>query len=371
MHKGTIPAVLACFLIAAAPSGEDELTRAIKSAAGAGNREEASRQCTRFIKQYPASPRLSELLAVCGDQERNMAAALNHYRTLVRSYPRSAQRAYAQLRICEIHFLNASWRNLQTEADRGLSLFDGREQADAFRFYQALATLQAGSLERAETNSQRIIEARHDPAVITRALLLLAGVHKKNAGFSRTYLTTLRDIVLGFPNSAISPTALYLMAEFYERRGDTDRAWSAYGDLIARYPRSPEAALARPHHQELSARNPSRVAYLPTKEIIDSTDTIDIQPDRPDDGGTPGAFYAVSVGPVRSAARLAEIRRLIGPLGASSTVKTIDGYTLLVGREPDADTALALRIRLAEEYGINGTIVRITVDGNRTYLYGE
>ena len=52
-------------------------------------------------------------------------------------------------------------------------------------------------------------------------------------------------------------------------------------------------------------------------------------------------------------------------------VRLKNGYALYVGKRPDEEAAMKLKMRLAEEYGINGRIVRISGDGQRSYIYGE
>jgi hypothetical protein len=48
-----------------------------------------------------------------------------------------------------------------------------------------------------------------------------------------------------------------------------------------------------------------------------------------------------------------------------------NGYAVYVGRCPDEDSVLKVKIRLAEEYGINARIVRISIDEKNSYIYGD
>jgi len=42
-----------------------------------------------------------------------------------------------------------------------------------------------------------------------------------------------------------------------------------------------------------------------------------------------------------------------------------------VGNGVTREDALKLRVRLAEEHGINGRILRISRKGSRTFMYGD
>ena len=77
------------------------------------------------------------------------------------------------------------------------------------------------------------------------------------------------------------------------------------------------------------------------------------------------------MGPLASSRKAAELKGLLKDFDFIKTVKLKNGYALYVGRGPDEESALKLKIRLAEEYGINGRIVRISGDGERSYIYGE
>ena len=72
-----------------------------------------------------------------------------------------------------------------------------------------------------------------------------------------------------------------------------------------------------------------------------------------------------------SSRKAAELKGLLKEFDFLRTVKLRDGFALYVGRGPDEESALKLKVRLAEEYGINGRIVRISGDGDRSYIYGE
>jgi tol-pal system protein YbgF len=59
------------------------------------------------------------------------------------------------------------------------------------------------------------------------------------------------QLVKGYPNSSRAPSALYKLGRLAEQRGDRAAARQFYSRVIAGYPRSPEADLARQNQQRL------------------------------------------------------------------------------------------------------------------------
>ena len=59
------------------------------------------------------------------------------------------------------------------------------------------------------------------------------------------------QVVKAFPNSPRAPAALYKLGRLAEQRGDRAAARTLYARVIAGYPRSPEADLARQNQQRL------------------------------------------------------------------------------------------------------------------------
>jgi hypothetical protein len=82
--------------------------------------------------------------------------------------------------------------------------------------------------------------------------------------------------------------------------------------------------------------------------------------------------YAVALGPFSSKAEAERVRRIIsGEFAPIQSVAVAGRHLVYVGRARDTDAAVALKIRLAEEFAMNGTIVRIRRDENRRYIYGD
>jgi tetratricopeptide (TPR) repeat protein len=314
---------------------------------------------------------LPDVHLIIAETESSPAKAVERYRVIsdrYRSYPRLD---LVLLRMCELHFLQSRWRDLEATAREGLSIRNNSHYDDFAVFY-VISLIRRGSYNRAERECRRLIERNHEYESLARNLLILAYIDRRSSGFSRDYIATLRQIASGYPESDAHPATLYMLGEFYEQKKMYDQSYSAYGDLLRRFPESPEATSASQRIHAILQHRPRRVPYLPDQGTIENTDLIDIRPDRElPERNDEAPFYSISIGPFDTAGGAKKIRGLLESFEFLQTVRLRRGYVVYVGRVPDNDSALELRIRLAEEFGINGRIVRIAGDGRRSYIYGD
>ncbi len=344
---------------------------AIQKLVAGKNYDAIKRESAAFLKEHPGSSLVPDVRLILADIETSPAKSISKYRIVISKYNYYKKRDYARYRICEIAFLQSKWELLEQEAREGLrlgkSLYEGK-----FRHYLIIALAHTGDYSGAEKECRRLIDTDHNFRTLARSLLILSHILRSASGFSREYIATIRDIALGYAGSDAIQATLYLLGEFYEHRRMYDESYSAYFDLVSKYPGSPEAAEASKRIKSLTKHNPRRVSYLPGKKIVDDTDRIDISPetDMPEEEEPP-VFYSISVGPLESARKAAELKALLKEFDFTRTVRLKSGYALYIGKGTDEAAALKLKVRLAEEYGINGRIVRISGDGGRSYIYGE
>ncbi len=345
--------------------------RTIQKLAAEKKYGDVKKKSAGFFRDHPDSALVPDVRLILAEIEPSPDEAISKYRTVASKYRNYARRHYARYRICEILFLQSKWELLSREAREGQrvgnSAYDGK-----FGRFLVIALIHTGDYAGAERECRRLIDSDHEYGTMARSLLLLSHILRSASGFSREYIATIRDIALGYADSDAIQAVLYLLGEFYENRQMWDESYSAYHDLVSKYPGSPEAAEASRRMKGLMKHNPRRVAYLPDKKLLDGTEKIDIHPEKnlPEDDSS-AAFYSISVGPLVSSKKAAELKVLLKEFDFLRTVKLRDGFALYVGKGTDEESALRMKVRLAEEYGINGRIVRISGDGERSYIYGE
>ncbi len=331
----------------------------------------ANKTAAAFFKAYPASPRIPDAWIILGDMETTPDRAIEHYRSVITGYKNYRRCDYARYRICEIHYLRSRWEPLRDDALPGTRLTKSRHY-DAFLFFSVIALMHTEAYDRAEQLCRGRIESDHDYNNLARTLLILASIHKATTGHSRDYINSIREIAVGYGSADAMPAALFMLGDFYEHKRMYNESYSAYSDLISGYPGSPEAAEAAKNIAAVKRHNPRRVFYLPVKKIIDDTESLDISPEKdlPENTEAP-VYYAISIGPFDSMKTVTGIKKELIEFDPIKTVRLSRGFSLYVGRCRDEDEALELRIRLAEEHGINGRIVRVSAGDRQSFIYGE
>ncbi len=305
------------------------------------------------------------------DIESDTELAEKKYRTVVKLYRYFPHRDYALLKICEILDLKSDWQKLNHETSQAMRIFPMSSYIMRFRFMNITSSIMLNRFEPAMDQCLVIAKSTHDMQVLSEAIFYLAEINRKKTGNSRSYLKNLAELAKGFKNSKIYPSILFKLAEFHRYSGNTDMAYSAYLDITKYFPESPESEIAISMIDKLKIKKPKFVNYIPEQSYIDSTSKIDIEPEKNVQGENSGIYYAVSIGPVSKKWEASRIRKLLKNYPENETIETNFGFTIYVGRFSNTDSALALRIRLAEEFGINGTIVRISEKKQRSYIYRD
>ena len=377
MPKASIVLALVAALCArahaAAPSERDFLDR-IRAHARLGESEKLRSLAAEFYRAYPKSDSVAEVRLYAADAEEAPEEAIRQYRILLEKYRYFKDRDRAALGICRTLYLLARWGELEAESARVLGLFPKSEHTAGFLLYRAKALIHLERFEEALEGLRRVSELNREYDELAATLLVMAYVERKTTGYSRAYLVSLRELVTGFPEAPSAPGALYLLGRFHENRGDYGRAYSAYADLMKRYPRAVESGFAAGRMEELKAHKPTPAPYLPEEAAIRQLDSIDLRHDSEPGGADEEAevAYAVALGPFFSKAEAERVRRIIsGEFSPIQSVAVAGRHLIYVGRARDTDSAVSLKIRLAEEFAINGNIVRIRRDENRRYIYGD
>ncbi|MCX7680312.1 MAG: tetratricopeptide repeat protein, partial [Spirochaetes bacterium] len=280
----------------------------------------------------------------------------------------------ARRNLCRVLQLASRWDDLKKEAARALNVVtDNAHRAD-FLLHLARAYIAEEEYEKAADVCEEIVKINAQSTQVLPALLMLSHAVRKQTGYSRDYFLVMRNIIEKFNRSESMPAALYLLGKAYYQRGDYHRAYSAFRELKTRFPRSPEASLAAEKISAIEKHNPKIVAFVPDDAFLQTLDKIDLSFDNLDEEALvkKKSFYAVMLGPVeekREAMRIArEIKNEFTPV---KIVHSAGGYAVYVGKHAMLANATVMKIRLAEEMGYNGKVVRFRIDRNKTYIYGE
>jgi tetratricopeptide (TPR) repeat protein len=330
-----------------------------------------SREANLFLKKYPGNRRIPEVKLMLADKESDPELALEKYRYVLRNYSGFSKRAYALYKICQIIDLKSKWQELRDESAMGIKLFNSGNYINEFRFMHITALIMLEDYSKAKNECIKITDHSHDLDILAKAIYLLAETEHKTGGNSRSYIYNLKELALGFNKSEIYPSVIFRLAGFYEEKKDYDRAYSAYSDITETFPDSPEAELAIQKIGNLKKLNPKKKRYMPDNTLVNETEDLAISPEYDVKKGKNDKYYAVALGPYTKLKDTAGISKFLKSYDNVRKVKTPYGYMLYIGKYEDSESALATRIRLAEEYGINGNIVRFSEKEKKSYIYED
>ncbi len=324
-----------------------------------------------FLKKFPESRYVPDVRLMLADNETDTELALEKYRAVVKYYRYYPHRDYALYRICQILDLKSDWKELQIESAAGIKLFPESDYLFEFKFLYITSCIMLEEYEKAKNQCLKITEKTHDYIILSRTIFLLAEIDKKITGNSRAYIYNLRELTEGFKSAEIYPSIILKLGDFYESKNEKDRAFSAYSDIIRSFPESPESVIAITRIEALKISNPKLVQYLPDMETVNRTAPIDIMPDYTTPIYDNRIYYSVTIGPFSKIKDAEAIIRLLKNYDNVRIENTSLGHIVYIGKHAETDTALQTKIRLAEEYGINGNLVRFSDHQSRSYIYSD
>lgn len=328
----------------------------------------------KFFRKYPKSTYIPDIRLILAESEELPEQAISKYTVLIKKYRYYKKMDYVLYKICQLLYLTAQWKQLKSESIHGIKSFPDSIYSIDFRFFLALSYLSLNRLDDSMRICNKIKKYFPDRKHRARANIIIAHINKKTLGLSREYIKNISALVTHSKTSETMPTALFLLGRYYEKKGDHNRSYSAYRDIIKQYPRSPESNFSRKRIWKLKKYKPTIVDYMPDENLIKKSETIDIKPEyvekRENRKGT--RFYSVSFGPFYNLKKAMEIKKLIlNDYKPIRIIKLRRKFVIYAGMTDSMNRALSMKVRFAEEYGLNGTIVTVIKKSNKQYIYGE
>jgi tetratricopeptide (TPR) repeat protein len=336
-----------------------------------GSEESFEKSAFSWLKNNPGSAQVPDVRMMLAEIESDTELAVERYRAVLKNYSSYGKRDVALYKLCQILDLKSKWKELRDESAQGIKIFSNGRYGIEFRFMHINSLIMLEDYDKARNETLAITEKTHDFNILARAIFTLSEIDRRTSGNSRSYIYSLRELAAGFNKSELSPSIIYRLAEFYDEKKDFNRAYSAYTDIVKLFPESPEAGMAGAKIEKLKKNNPKIVDYIPDMEMVNNSDRLAILPEYEINEAAEEIYFSVSVGPFTREKEVYSMNRLLKNFPSKRVVKAKSGYFLYIGKFRDTERAYEGRIRLAEEYGINGNIVRFSEQGNRSYIYGD
>ena len=350
---------------------EDNMFAAIQTLAAKKDFAKLEKASSEFLKKFPSSKRAADVYVILAENEENPEEAVKKYRTVIAKYKNYNKPDLLHLCICEIYHLQGDWKSLSKESLAALKAFPKSAYNGDFQLLYCAAEASLYRYDQSLRFANDVIKHESDKNRTALAALFSAQAERARTGYSRSYIYALRELLLEYPKHDINPTALLLLGDFYEKTGSPGKAAGAYNNLVGKYPRSPEAAMIRARLNSLLAKGVKTEEYLPDNNSIERAQKIDLAYRGEQEENKNQTYYSVAIGPLDTEKRAAEIYKILKKFGTIKTVRRNEGFFHYLGNLATVQEALGLKVRVAEEYGINGNIVRFAGDENQRYIYRE
>ena len=353
--KFILPLCAALFCTAAQASPDDSAYRNAESLMHAGSRTEASAAAKAFLKKYPSSIHIADARRIIADNETDPEKALQRYSVINDKYKYFRQRDETTLTLCTILYLCSRYAECEEEAAKGYAAFTDSPIRNQFLLLQARSEHAMQQFDKAETTLKQ--EKMSSGAELLHADITARTDDDGSADW------------LPLEKKEYPETALYSLAKEYESQGLKNEAFSAYSDLVTQYPRSIEALYAAKPKARLAKAGAKYKAPSGVHKIQRLSKMV---PERSDSDDGSSAEFSIVIGPFYNLREAGKIKKeMTSEFLHAVIVKREREFVIYVGRVRDQDDAVSMKIRLAEEFGFNGTLVNIRKEENREYFYGQ
>ncbi|MFW5808038.1 MAG: hypothetical protein ACOCWH_03185 [Spirochaetota bacterium] len=327
-----------------------------------------------FLRKYPHSPLASDVRLIRAETETDPQKALVSLNRIVSTNPGFKQADYVRYRICEILYLLARWKDLETTSRRAIEVHgkNSRYYPD-FIFFLSKATFYTHDYDESLQCAGAVIRdyRQHDgyPQLRLQTIYASQKIHYD----SFDYAQSLKRSHFELQGTGSDISSLYLLGRHFEYAHDYNRAFSLYSDIIKKYPRSPEALLAKKRNVIITKHNPRYIRnVLATIKTGDGSIIQSLSPTRDVNEDDTLQYYALSIGPLYN---LQAAEKLVAELGHTFShvhvVRRYRDFVIYVGRVSSSEECMDLKIRLAEEYAINANIVYVTNHEGLNFVHGE
>jgi hypothetical protein len=335
-------------------AGERELYQHIHDQTSMNN-PDILKECKLFLKRYPQSHYAVEIHIRAALSESSPAAALSHYETVMTRFKQTPLINDVRLSACDLYFLSSKYDKCSKLALSALKTRIDHEELFIHYLVRSYILMQDFDAASEALNQYGSLLGRDERLVLSQCIASKTG----------------NSLPTDSAKKQIGPTELMIIARDFELRRMINQAYSAYRDLSTRYPRSPEAMASKGNLATLEKGSPHYTAKyrndIPRDKVMPA-----LTPEHPITESGSDLRYSVLIGPIPNLKDAKSLKKeMTDEFDAVVIVRGDRGFFIYAGDEPSADRAMDLRIRLAEEFGLNGKIVQRKEESGREYIYGE
>lgn len=328
-----------------------------------------------FFSKYPRSNHVPDIRMLIAKSSNDIDDSISEYEKIIRLYRHYNKRDAAFFALCQLHYVKRDWRSLFATSNHAISESANSGYLPIFYHFRAIAHYKHSNYEEGIEDCKKIPEFTRELNTLAYGLFLKNEMQRQMYGYSKYYIQGLAELLYGYNDSFIYPALLLQLGRYYEHNNMINHAWSAYDHIILNYPKAPEALIAKHSISALQRYNPKKVAFIPDETIIAQSHQIDISPTIDADTfkqTQKNVYFSINIGPLYNLQKAKELEKLIvNVIVPVQIVRKSKSFELYAGHFQTLEESLNAKIRLAEEYGINGFIIEIYEQDGKKFIYGR
>ncbi|MDA3899545.1 MAG: tetratricopeptide repeat protein [Spirochaetes bacterium] len=365
--------LLFCSVSSLSASEQNDYVKIVESA-WSDNYDRLSWLCRNFYKNYPSSKLIPDVMIIESRTFRDTDATIQTLKKIIQSYPGFSDRDHCMLKICEILYLNSRWSELDHEAQRGIKMFGNKNRFyPYFLHYRSKASFYRQNYAASIGFADETFNS--DRSFVFYPELRLQNIfsEQKLHYDSDRYVTHLKESYFELEGTGAEVSSLYLLGRNCELKNRHSLAFSIYNDLIKKYPRSPEALMSKKRTAIIAEYKPKYIKNPLAALEKEKSPLLDyLTPDSKVPETNFKSYYALSIGPFYNLQEAEKLtKQLSRDFPAVSIVRGFNFFMIYVGRSETSESAMHYKIRLAEEFRINGEVVYIATEKDIRFIHKE
>ncbi len=220
---------------------DDEVQILLAHNMGAESAEAGIFGFKKLLALYPNSSYRPEAMLAIADLQRTRLKAYenaeNNYKALIESYPdhKLIKNAYMSLAITQAEHLKKYADAVQTYKDVVKLYPENKVALKAMQNMAKLQTRKTNEPEKAVVTLRKLATMFHGFEA-TDALDDAIKIASKQLKDEKLAFEIRQQLIQDYPSSDEAPKALFAMAEYMEKQGDTEQAKAFYNQLLQQYP---------------------------------------------------------------------------------------------------------------------------------------
>jgi len=327
----------------------------------------------KFFTHYPKSKYIPDIRMLAAASKKSVNASAAEYQKIIQLYRYYNKRDEAFLSLCQLYYVKSDWINLLSTSNFAIAECSTSNYLPVFYQFRAIAHFNYSNYENGVSDCETIALHTHEINTLGYGLFLKTEMEKNITGYSRKYIQGITEILHGYDSTAIYPSVLLRLGQYYEQHKMYNHAWSAYQYIINNYPKAPETVTAALYAENIKRYNPVIVQFMPDESIIAESTSIDIAPDvNIPDSTNHTVHYTINIGPLYNLAKAKELQKLILKIVMPVHIaRKTQSFEIYAGHFSAFDECMNVKIQLAEELGINGFIIEMLNQDGKNYIYGQ